>query len=352
MLFAITIPVGSYHPFLVRTLQSLEAQTVPVQVALLDASSDPRVTELADQYAEFISYRHHGPDGGQADAIATGWNHLQGDVLGWLNADDRLYPDALARVAKAFDDGHDVVYGHSTIIDEEERLTGWQYGVEQPSPRLGHAAIISQPSCFFRRAAHDLAGGLNRSLHYTMDWDLFVRLFHSGAKFHFIDKALSQILWADDTKTSSLGPLRRQEITRMLHAHNPNSNVLKGLLGFGVQNLIDSAPPAIKRVLLRGLMKNPVVIGGLAPDGRCANTLTLPLCHYDTAPKRSASAQFTQAPGTVTATLAGEVCRVSTQGNLVLIEFPVCLSANKTAELELQFSSQQAPTFVCASLQD
>ncbi|MEM1381208.1 MAG: glycosyltransferase [Pseudomonadota bacterium] len=352
MKFALVVPVGAFHPFLEATLASLAAQTEHVAVALMDASGDERVRKLAETYTDLITFAQHGPDEGQADAIATGWRKIDGDVLGWLNADDRLYPDALTHARVALETGADVVYGQSTIIDTQERMTGWQYAVEPPSERLSHAAVISQPSCFFRRTLHDKVGGLDRSLHYTMDWDLFVRMYKASGRFAFEDRALSQVLWADDTKTSSLGGARRKEIKRMLELHSPNTMKFKSMLGFGVQNVIDSAPTGLKRLLLRRLMKEPQPLNGLLPDGTCTNQIRLPLCHYRDRSVHSASLHFAGPAPEVRAQVNGQPRESASVGQSITITLPQPLEAATSCSVTLSIPGDHRPTFLYAELLD
>lgn len=351
MRFAITVPVGHYHPLLDTCLRSLAAQTEEVAVALLDASRDPRVSEVADRYPDLFAYRHHGPDKGQADAIARGWEMVEGDVLGWLNADDRLYPDALSKAREALDSS-DVVYGHSTIIDGASRITGWQYGVEPPSPRLAHASVISQPSCFFKRSAHDAAGGINRDLHYTMDWDLFVRLHESGARFSFIDEALSQVLWSDETKTASLNKARRSEINRMLKQHRGDVHPVKSFIGFALQHVIDGAPPRMGAFLRRRLMGDRPRIFGLGADGRMDTRMHLPLCHYGDTAMSSVQLRFSAVPAGIRLEALGKELALECNAaeGLVRAHLPGPLAPATTLTLSVSVAPDQACTFSSAEL--
>lgn len=283
MKFAISVPIGAWHPILPDCLASLAAQGADLEVALLDASGDPRVRTLADEFADLLAYRQHAPDDGQADAIATGWANTTSDILGWLNADDILMPDALDKVQAAFARAEkpDVVYGHSMVFDEQKRFISYQWGVEPPSERLNSAAIISQPSCFFKRSSVDEIGGLRRDLHYTMDWDLFLRLYRAGAKFGFIDEVLSLILWGQETKTSSLNAARRAEIKAITDTFRTNEKPLRTMLGFGLQNIVDNAPPAFRQLLLRALIRGRRKIHGLAADGLIKGSASLEFCHYE-----------------------------------------------------------------------
>src|SRR4029078_3136592 len=61
---------------------------------------------------------------------------------------------------------------------------------------------MAQPSIFFRRDLYERVGGLNSSLKYCMDYDLWARFAASGAKFVAIDADLSGNRWYPTTKTS------------------------------------------------------------------------------------------------------------------------------------------------------
>ena len=235
--FVISIPIGAYHPLLQDCLRSLAVQSPRPRVALMDASGDARVKALADAFDDLIVYRRHGPDKGQSDAIVEGWSKVDGEILGWLNADDALYPDALRFAAARFDaaPGLEVVCGHSVIINDEEAVTGYHWAVEPPSEALLRGDTISQPSCFFRRSVYDRVGGLNADLHYTMDWDLWVRFWRAGASFDFIDEVLSRVLWTADAKTGGFNKRRREELGRILDDNPSLAAKVKSRIGFGLK---------------------------------------------------------------------------------------------------------------------
>lgn len=343
MHFAIVVPIGAYHDLLPQCLASLEAQTERLSVALMDASGDPRVGALADQFDGLITYRQHGSDNGQADAIRNGWNALDGDVLGWLNADDILYPDSLSRVAqKIADDAADVVYGHSTIIDEEFRWTGWQYGVEPPSARLGHASIISQPSCFFKRSSYNQAGGINAGLHYTMDWDLFVNLYNSGSRFSFLNDALSMVLWANETKTASFNSQRIAELRRMIRRTQGDLPEWKIITGFFLQNIIDRAPFKLRSFLLGNLRKSNGQVFGWSADGTLGGRFQLPLVHFNQEAKEQVHLTFAGPASIRSAEIEGLSCSIqNNQTDCITLTPEQELPGGKRLELSVGFTASR-----------
>lgn len=303
--FSISIPIGAYHPLLNDCLVSLSIQSPRPHVSLLDASGDPRVMALADRFDDMLSYRRHGPDAGQSDAIIEGWRETPGDILGWLNADDALYPGALAAAASTFEAAPacDVVYGHSVIINDDLALTGYHWAVEPPSDRILAAGIISQPSCFFRRSAYDAVGGLNADLHYTMDWDLWVRLWRAGCEFAFNPDILSRVLWTKDAKTGGFGPQRRRELSRIIDQNASLSRRVKSRIGFALHHGFEYlTPPATARHLRRHFAPSPATINGLGRNGEIEPGASLPLIHYGAQPVDRI--ELTLASGAVTASAA------------------------------------------------
>lgn len=288
MKFAISIPIGAWHDFLPWALDSLLCQSADVSIAFLDASGDPRVKALADAHDDRLAYRRHGRDGGQSDAILEGWANVEGDWLGWLNADDMLMPDALEKVAAhvSANPGLEAVYGHSVILDDAGAMTGYHFNVEPPSERIFQAGIISQPSCFFSRAAYERAGGLNRDLHYVMDWDLWIRMYKSGAQFGFLDDALSMVIWSDDTKTASMNERRRTELNTLIAEHAPQDARKSTFRAFMVHAAADKLwPQSLRRAFVRRLRRSGPSVFGVRADGTLLQNAELKLAHYDAEPK-------------------------------------------------------------------
>ena len=86
--FSIAIPVFGQQKYIPTALKSIQAQNVEYELAVMDATYDNSVQVILDQYSDIITYRRHGPDGGQSEAIIEGWDNTNGEVLAWLCADD------------------------------------------------------------------------------------------------------------------------------------------------------------------------------------------------------------------------------------------------------------------------
>jgi len=62
---------------------------------------------------------------------------------------------------------------------------------------------VAQPSVYFRKDAYRRIGGVDRSLNYVMDYELWIRFALAGAKFVKIDRDISGNRWHQSAKTAS-----------------------------------------------------------------------------------------------------------------------------------------------------
>jgi hypothetical protein len=108
-----------------------------------------------------------------------------GDVVAWLNTDDRYAPGAFAAVAEAFGSHPDSQWlvGRYQVIDADGRpiRPGVVRYKDRRLDRYRYRALlrenfVSQPAVFWRRSFGASVGPLDESLHWTMDYDLWLRM--------------------------------------------------------------------------------------------------------------------------------------------------------------------------------
>lgn len=221
MHFSIAIPVFGQANFLPSALSSIKAQTSALQLAVMDATPDNSVQQVLAASDAELYYHRHGKDSGQTAAIQEGWDNTDGEILAWLCADDYYFPNILERVEKIFltHPEIDVVYGNAVFVDENGHFLGYFPALDRDISVITQKCCICQPSCFIRRQAFERIGSLNTELHYIMDWDLWTRLYISGAKFYYLDEYLSVVRMYQGTKTASRSWRRFYEIGRHLFKH-------------------------------------------------------------------------------------------------------------------------------------
>lgn len=180
------MPCFQQKAFLEEAVRSvLDQQEVAAELIVMDPGSTDGSRELLqtlkNEYGERLVL-HFAPDGGQSDAINKGLAMARGNVLGWLNSDDRLRPGSLV-VAMQLERAEPCwLYGRGGIIDEQGRpvsqpivwYKNWR-GRRFSIYKLITEDFIPQMATFWNRALWDKAGGLDPNRHLDMDYDLFLR---------------------------------------------------------------------------------------------------------------------------------------------------------------------------------
>lgn len=151
------------------------AQNYPKpEYIVIDGGSTDGTLAILRRYEGRLTWLSEA-DQGQAHAINKGFKMVTGDIIGWLNADDELTPDALAVVADFFSrhpEAH-FVYGEALTINARGCSYG-RRGNVKPAQFAELAAVgdfIVQPAAFWRASLLAEVGYLDKSLHYCLDYE-------------------------------------------------------------------------------------------------------------------------------------------------------------------------------------
>lgn len=201
-LISIVTPSFNQGRYLAETLQSLVDQQYPnLEVIIQDGGSTDGAVAVAEDFVRryptvfklFVEKDH-----GQADALNRGFARARGEILGFLNSDDTLYPGCLPSVAREIDPARNrlIVFGRCLFTGEDSVYVGVEHPAEYKS-HFEQLAIwkrgyntLPQPSIFWHRQVWQSCGGLNVNEHHALDYDLFCR-FSEKYSFHRIDELWS-----------------------------------------------------------------------------------------------------------------------------------------------------------------
>jgi glycosyltransferase involved in cell wall biosynthesis len=179
----ISIVTCSYQqaPFLERTIRSLLDQDYPnLEYIIIDGGSTDGSVEIIRKYENRLAYWISEKDSGQSSAINKGLRRATGEIVGWLNSDDSYAPRSLERIGHFYARNLDVdmVFGHTCVIDENDRIIRRMVSVPTNAFELMryNRNIFSQPGTTWRRSIHEKLGYLDESLHFVMDADWWVRV--------------------------------------------------------------------------------------------------------------------------------------------------------------------------------
>lgn len=221
-LVSIVTPSLNQHQFIQATIDSVLAQDYPnIEYAVVDGGSTDGTLEVLAAAGPRVRWVSE-PDGGQADAINRALERANGEYLAWLNSDDVYLPGAISAMAVYLTEhpDHALVYGHVDNIDPNGRPLGPAEQVEpfDAGRLLNDVDFVAQPATLFRRSAFEKVGGLDSSLSWTFDYDLWLKLAWSH-RVGFIDGVLAQARIHSAAKTTTGGLPRLLEIETVARRH-------------------------------------------------------------------------------------------------------------------------------------
>ncbi len=184
----ITVVTPSYNQgsFIRATIESVLGQGYPhLEYIVMDGGSTDETVDILREYEGRVPWVSE-KDRGQSDAINKGFRQASGDIIAFLNSDDLYEPGALLAVGNHFASRPATTWltGKCRIVDtlgHEKRRSITAYKNFWLRTHTHSALVvlnyISQPATFWRRSVIDEIGELDENLHYTMDYDYWLRLW-------------------------------------------------------------------------------------------------------------------------------------------------------------------------------
>jgi glycosyltransferase involved in cell wall biosynthesis len=214
------MPSLNQAAYLGEAIESVLSQSYPaLEFFVVDGGSIDGSVDIIRRHANRIDRWVSEPDGGQAWALAKGFSGASGDILCWLNSDDRLEPNALWRVARACSQhGAGAVFVGGCVEIRPDcppllHMPHFQDAFDKPCQiqlesildlrnRWIRGDFFYQPEVFFPRQDYEEVGGIDASLHYAMDYDLWVRLILHGTPFVALPESLACFRFHKTQKTA------------------------------------------------------------------------------------------------------------------------------------------------------
>jgi GT2 family glycosyltransferase len=247
MHICVVTPSFNQRNFLGQTLRSVLTQHGKFEVSsiVIDGGSTDGSVELLKSIADTRLRWISEPDHGQSDAVNKGLALAEGDVVGWLNSDDLYLPGALAAVAAAFADPRvQWIIGRYQIINETGQVIRpniVRYKnrfLDRYSYRnLLRENFVSQPAVFWRREFGQRIGGLDTSLHYTMDYDLWLRMGRASPPT-VLNETLAQFRIHAASKSGAVNREQFDEGYRVACRYCGNDHLSRWVHRFGVEKIV------------------------------------------------------------------------------------------------------------------
>ncbi len=149
---------------------------------VIDGGSTDGSVDIIRRYEKSLTGWLSETDAGYADALAKGFERATGDILCWINTGDMYLSGALDAARKLLTEDIDMIFGDDFYIGEDNKVLfysrGWVPDLRMAMLYGGWTPL--QDACFWRRDLYLKIGGIDRSLRYAADYDLFLRMALAG----------------------------------------------------------------------------------------------------------------------------------------------------------------------------
>ena len=234
ILFSIIIPTFNRVVALERCLNSLLLQSYKnFEVIVCDDGSTDNTQEMVEEFKGRMNIRYHHNEnwGGPARPRNLGLNEARGEWICFLDSDDWYHNDRLDYLSKIVGDDFDVYHHHLLSVDGSNIISGriptWQINNANATLDLltNFNGILTSSTCL-RKATFDklkLFFSEDKRIIGLEDFDLWIKLAFSGAKFKLLNKNLG---YYSVDGTDHITFLDQRQIDRLFELYSSNQNKL------------------------------------------------------------------------------------------------------------------------------
>jgi glycosyltransferase involved in cell wall biosynthesis len=244
MRFSIITPSFRNSDWLKLCIASVADQAVSHEHIVQDSCSDDGTQEWLPKDSRV--YAVIEKDNGMYDAVNRGFGRAQGEFLAYLNCDEQYLNDALAKVAKHFDDhpAVDVVFGDVLVVDRHGKyLCERKALVPQELHTMVSGNLSYLTAATFARREFITKNELffNAKMRAAGDAEWTLRLLRSGARMSVLRDFLSvftetqsnlgksETAICESREILELAPLWAQKASALVVGHYRMRRALAGL---------------------------------------------------------------------------------------------------------------------------
>ncbi|HEX2576124.1 MAG TPA: glycosyltransferase [Aquihabitans sp.] len=177
---AVVVTTYDHAHFLDAAIGSVLAQTVaPAELIVVDDGSHDRPEEVTRRHPSACLIRQ--ANAGLAAARNTGWQAASSELVVFLDADDRLLPEAIAGNLGRLAEAPEAAFAYGAYVDVHVHAgrtsAPWFVpAVDGYESFLRGNPIGMHATVAYRRSHLDAVGGFDPSLRACEDYDLYLRL--------------------------------------------------------------------------------------------------------------------------------------------------------------------------------
>lgn len=160
---------------------------------VVDGASTDGTLAVVRQFDDLPLVISSEPDKGIYDAMNKGIARAQGEVLYFLNADDRLHdPEVLSRVMQVFHRHPEVDLVWGNVVYDRPDGTSEHRTFGHIHPRNLVFLDLNHQGAFARRRLFERIGNFNTDYRINADYDWFLRALRTGAAWRYEDTDIAR----------------------------------------------------------------------------------------------------------------------------------------------------------------
>ena len=223
MRITIVTSVLNGKKYIEETLLSVLRQDYPdLEYIVQDGGSTDGTIEIIKKYERELAFWESRADNSMYEGIDAGFARSTGQIMGWLNADDILFPDGLEKISRLFGEfpAVDWVTGLRSVVDGSGEVLRSSMPIRYNKVNfLRGRTNIQQESTFWRRELWDKTGAMFPSQYRLAgDLDLWARFF-SDANLYRVDECLGAFRRHGDQITQNQKFQYEQERDQIRRSH-------------------------------------------------------------------------------------------------------------------------------------
>ncbi|WP_103669792.1 glycosyltransferase [Pseudanabaena sp. BC1403] len=193
-LVSIIIPCYNAEKWIGDCIDSALSQTYkPIEVIVIDDGSTDASLSIIKKYGNKIRLASY-PNSGPSASRNRGFQISKGHYIQFIDSDDYISPVKIKEQIEFLKvSGKDLVYSDwcHQVYNDDNSIKSLNYITNQSADDMTYYVISNNTihigSCLYKREVIERMSGFDESLRIAEDYDFFIRLAFSGAKFSYME---------------------------------------------------------------------------------------------------------------------------------------------------------------------